>query len=204
MVIKIFLKFFSFRTLLSWFVWFSVTFYLLLNTVWKFPIFQNLQYNLIFATTNTTYAGHIVSYLAILVIPGFVNVKTGNILLGFFFGGLVVAIHELIWMPFYYVVYWSIVSLEKEAVFLLAMVMFVFAFKIYSSGKLRLFQFKWVVIVFAIYCAAWFAVPHLFFGYSNWLPIRTADSWFWNPYVNLIEIIGWILPSAMTLNMMRH
>ncbi len=186
---------------------------LITSVGWKLPFQDHLYYNLLFATANGQPNGaHITSYLCVMALMLFVAGKTKDVFLGVLSGALLVGLHEGIWLVFYYLGYWQFTRwfmltniLKDIPIFSIMIILFVYAFSVYPFNHWHLRDFKVPIILFTIYVALWFFVPHLFFGFSNWLPIRTANlpgsmitstiynetPWFWNPWVNGIEVFSW-------------
>ena len=188
---------------------------LLTSVGWKLPFLQNLYYNLVFATANGAPDGaHITSYLCVMIITLFVTWETRDVFLGVLSGALLVGLHEGIWILFYYAAYFPYITpsmttniIKDWPIFTGMIVLFVYAFTKYPFNHWKLSQFKIPISIYIAYVALWYYVPKLVFGYANWLPIRTANLpgsvitftqfnetiYFWNPYVNGIEIFSWLI-----------
>lgn len=189
------------------------TFILITSVGWKLPFLQNLYYNLLFATANGAPNGaHITSYLCVMATMLFIAWKTRDVFLGILGGAFLVGLHEGIWIVFYYLGYWQFINasmitnvVKDWPIFTGMIVLFIYSFEKYPFNHWHLKDFKIPIVLFAVYVALWFFIPHLFFGYSNWLPIRTANlpnsaitttqynktPWFWDPYVNALEVFSW-------------
>lgn len=194
--------------------------YILLTSVgWTLPFLPNLGYNLLYATANGAPNGaHVTSYLFVMALAIGVSLKTRDPFLGVLSAAFLVSLHEGIWLPLYYLAYGRFVVLpamltnvlKDFPIFSGMLVLFMLGFAKYPLNRWRLSDFKWAALVLAGYGALWFAVPHLFFGFSNWLPIRTDNlpgspitttqwnetPWYWDPWVNATEVVGWALATA--------
>src|SRR5438093_7904833 len=194
---------------------FIVTFDLATSVGWISPFSVNgLEYDLLFARANGQPNGaHIVSYLGVVAIAWIVAVKYRDgpfpvLLLVGLTGAFLVAIHEGIYIPFYYIQYaqyldWSLLTnVLKDVSMFSEMVLFVFAFKNYPFQKMNLKMFTVPALFFTIYCLDWFFVPVLF-GYSPF-PITIINNFkygqtvymetvYWaDPAVNGIEVVSWV------------
>jgi len=194
---------------------FIVTFDLVTSVGWISPFSLNgLEYDLIFARANGQPNGaHIVSYLGVVAIAWIVAVKYRDgpfpeLFLGGLTGAFLVAIHEGIYIPFYYIQYaqyldWSLLTnVLKDISMFSEMVLFIFAFKNYPFQKMNLKMFTLPAFFFAAYCVDWFFVPILF-GYSPF-PITIINNFkygktvymetaYWaDPAVNAIEVVSWV------------
>jgi hypothetical protein len=194
------------------------TYYLLTSVGWKLPFLSHLNYNMIYATTNGAPNGaHITSYLSVMVIMLFVSWKTKDTILGVLSGCLLVGVHEGFWMLFYYSAYGQYVNasmitnlLKDFPIFTSMIVFFVYAFTKYPFNYWKIKEFKIPILIYLAYLILWFFVPHMINSYYGFLPIRTANlpnsvitttqwnetKYFWNPYVNTIEVISWLMLCA--------
>lgn len=157
---------------------------------------KGIIWNFIYATANNQPNGaHITSYLSVIFIALFVWIKTKDIFLGGLFGAFLVAVHEGIWIVFYYSAYGRYLVfpemdtnfLKDFPIFTGMLILFVVAFYLYRSqlwhnhnantfNPYSLKDFKYVYLFFVIYMLAWFFIPHLIDpSYYGYLPIRTAN-----------------------------
>jgi hypothetical protein len=204
---------------------------LLLSTGWKNPlapvIWNGISapgwlFDLFCARANDLPGGaHLVSYIGVPLFGLVVTYKfarrhplTMNTFIGDPFQGLAASVflggvHELIWIVFYYSAYWPYLnwSLAPEVVrdvsFVSMTVLLVVTFWKMPTRKIPLRIFKWPVVLFAAYCAAWFIVPPLLGGPV--FPITTINNpqfgvgafqetpWFSLMWVNAVEVGSWLL-----------
>lgn len=193
------------------------TFFLLTSRGWELPFQDHLYYNLLLATANAGLGGaHITSYLCVMALALFVLYKTRDVFLGILSAGLLVGLHEAIWMIPYYAAYAQYLTIQmwpnvaKDAFASMPMyLLFIYGFRKYPFNRWKLGQFKIPIILFSIYMVLWFALPHLIDSYYGWLPIRTANipsslstvtsgpynitKYFNNAYVNALEVGSWFL-----------
>src|SRR2546426_3269632 len=194
---------------------FIVTFDLATSVGWVSPFSVNgLKYDLLFARANGQPNGaHIVSYLGVVAIAWIVAIKYRDgpfpeLFLGGLAGAFLVAVHEGIWIVFYYAYYWQFLDLDlltnvlKDVSFSSMIILFVLAFKNYPFQKMNLTIFKRPAMLFTAYCMGWFFLP-IAFGY-NPFPITTLNNFkyghtvynetvYWaDPAVNAIEVASWI------------
>jgi hypothetical protein len=122
-----------------------------------------------------------------------------------FLGG----VHEFPWAIAYYAAYWQYLSWSvlipvlRDMSFVAATVIWIVMFWKYPNRAVPLKIFKWPIVVYLGFLAAWFFVPALF-GY-HLLPITTLNnpnfgvgpyqetpffSWWW---VNALEVISWVI-----------
>lgn len=157
---------------------------------------------------------HLASYLAIPGIALVVLFKYRNEPLALLASAFLVGVHEFIWSLFYYAAYAQyldpsqITSIVKEISSMFMYGAFLYTWVKYPLQKIPLRIFKWPVIVFIQYLVFWFIAPAAL-GYHA-LPITTINNYkyghtvyaetdYWNnPYVESIEIIGWLLPFALS------
>jgi hypothetical protein len=173
-----------------------------------------------YARANDLPSGaHLLSYIGVPVFGLVVTYKFAkgggmNRLIGDPFQGLSAevfmgGVHELIWIVFYYTAYWPYLnwSLLSEVVrdvsFVSMTIFLVVTFWKMPTRKIPLKIFKWPVVLFTAYCAAWFVVPPLLGGPV--FPITTINNpqfgigfyqetpWFPLLYVNALEVGSWLL-----------
>lgn len=204
---------------------------LLFSTGWKNPfIISNWQgihvagwlFDFIYARANDLPNGaHLVSYIGVPLFGLVVTYKfakrkprTMNTFIGDPFQGLVAsvflgAVHEIIWIVFYYTAYadklnWSLApEVVRDVSFVSLTILLVVTFWKMPTRKIPLKIFKWPVILFTVYCAAWFIIPWALGGPI--FPITTINNpqfgvgiyqetpWFSLLYVNAIEVCSWVL-----------
>ena len=194
---------------------FIVTFDLATSVGWISPFSINgLEYDLLFARANGQPNGaHIISYLGVVAIAWIVAIKYRDgpfpeLFLGGLAGAFLVAVHEGIWIVFYYAYYWQFLDLDlltnvlKDVSFSSMIILFVLAFKNYPFQKMNLTIFKRPAMLFTAYCMGWFFLP-IAFGY-NPFPITTVNNFkyghtvynetiYWaDPAVNALEVTSWI------------
>ena len=193
------------------------TFELLTSVGWRLPFFLNLSYNILFATANGQPNGaHITSYLCVMFLMLFATYKTRDVFLGILSGALLVGLHELIWVSFFYESYfvylrWFMLPnvLKDFLAFIPMCFLFIIAFAQYPLNRWRLKDFSIPIILYATYVFLWAVVPS-FFG-MGYLPARTlnlpgspitfgsadATKYFMSPIVSGIEIFSWFLLSFL-------
>ncbi|MDG6998462.1 MAG: hypothetical protein JRN15_05030 [Nitrososphaerota archaeon] len=203
---------------LAWIVTLGILADLLTSKGWELPFFQHFEYNMFYAVANNAPNGaHITSYLTIVMLTVFVAAKTKDIFLGGLSGALLVALHELIWIGFYYTAWGQYVNagmitniLKDFPIFTGMLVLFLIGFAKYPYQKWKLSEFKIPLMIYTAYLVAWFFLPHLINpSYYQFLPIRTANlpssltsatvtQWnetkYFNDFLtNAIEVFGWYI-----------
>lgn len=196
---------------------------------------QGFVYDVIFARANGQPNGaHIPSYLGLVIFSFVVCYKfqwrpfkrfedvMGDPFQGIAAAGFLGAVHELLWVSFYYVAYYQYLSwtiapeVIRDVSFVGLCLLLLATFWKYPNRKVPLSVFKWPVIVFLVYLVAWFFVP-LAFGYNQFLPITTINNpqfgsglwqqtpWWADPWVNGTEVVSWILiDSSFILAVLRY
>ena len=161
---------------------------------WHDPFtLQGAYYDLIFARVNSApNVAHIASYLGVcaVAISVFIKFRKGFIdnspeMLALVTGALAVAIHEGLWIVFYYAAYGRYLlsfSLLPNVVvdigFSAMCILFVLAYSKYRSQRLPLKTFYPSIVGYVALLCIWFVVPHLIDpSYYSWLPISTLNNW---------------------------
>jgi hypothetical protein len=184
---------------------------------------QAIVFDIIYARANGQPNGaHIPSYL-ILVVFGFVvcykfqwrPFKTMESLMGDPFQGIAAAgflgaMHEILWIGFYYAGYYQYLSwtdfpeVMRDVSFVGLLLLLLATFWKYPKRKFPLRIFKWPVVLYSAYLVAWFFLPPLLFGFHVF-PITTINNpqfgtglyqqtpWWGNPWVNVMEVGSWLL-----------
>ncbi len=224
--------FFMWAKLVAWALVIGVLGDLLLSEGWHSPLsLDGVWYDLIFARANAQPNGaHIMSYLGAVVFGLVVTYKyrpkgmerfLGDIAQGIGAIGFLGAVHELIWITFYYIAYaqylsWTILpEVIRDVSFVVMLILLVVTFWRYKGRRFSLGIFKWPILAYTIFCVAWFVVP-TFFGYY-WFPITTINNpqfgsglyqetpWFGDWKINLIEVFSWVmLYSTFILQVLRQ
>lgn len=186
-------------------------------------------YNLFFARANGEPNGaHIISYLGVPLFALVVSYKcrpfqpihwdklTTQAFGDIFQGGIAAlflgSAHEAIWIVFYYIGYgqyvsWDIVTnIIRDISFCVMLVILILAFWKYPGRTIPMKIFVTPLILFTIYCGAWFFLPHLIDpSFYNWFPITTINNpnfgtglyaetpWFPDLGTNVMEVGSWLL-----------
>lgn len=154
---------------------------------------------------------HLLSYIPLPILGGYVAYRyrknpPGNIYLGDVYQGILivafgVAVHELIWMTAYEIVWGRFLNLAtlsngiEDAGFALMCALFVYAFVKYPFRTIPLKNFYWAILAYVTLIGLWSMIG---------LPITTINNWqighgtfgitsMWaDPLTNAIEIWSWI------------
>lgn len=179
-------------------------------------------FDLVYARANNQPNGaHLISFIGVAVFGLIICYKAHPFgkqsvkdLLGDPFQGTSAAlflagVHELLWIGPYYVAYsqylnWTLApEVLRDLSFVVMMSLFILIFYRYPGRMIPLKIFKWPIVIYTLFLAAWFFIPALF-GY-HLLPITTLNnpdfgmgpyqetpwfSWWW---VNAIEGFSWVI-----------
>lgn len=194
----------------------GVTLDLVFSKGWIDPLsWDGLEFDLVFARASGTPNGaHILTYLSIPALALVVVWKYHDVFLGLITGALFAAVHELIWIPAYYIAYWQyytgadLTDVLKDISFSVMLVLFVLTFIKYKYQKMSLRMFAVPILLYCWFVDGWFLIPHLldpsFYGYlpvtvlSNFNPVIGQTVYNLSPWYNdlltgVLEITSWIM-----------
>ena len=200
---------------------FTVFVKLFLSVGWVSPLSsQGFVFDMIFARSNGQPNGaHLMSYIGIPIIGLYSmwkfrgtwkDISMPDLSMGLLIGAFLVAIHEGIWEPVYYVAYsqflsWDVLTnVLKDISFASMLILFLLAFWKYPYRTIPMKAFAYPVILYLYFVAEWFFFPYLLTsGYYPLFPITTINNYvygkgiysetaFWNdPFINGIEVASW-------------
>jgi hypothetical protein len=139
--------------------------------------------------------GHWLSWLALLAVV--TRFGYFNIVRGAYAGAFVYCAHELTWITFAGIYNGAMVMIYLHfAPALVVMVSLVLGYFLAYRG-LPLRKEVLVVLIIMVWDVLWmFAGFHA--AVNNWLP-NPKTAYFYDPIVNLVEVLGWVIPSLVAL-----
>lgn len=183
---------------------------------------QGFVYDIIYARANGQPNGaHIPSYVVLVAFAFVVAYKAqwrpfkrledvmGDPFQGIAAAGFLGAVHEIIWVAFYYATYWQYLSwtilpeVLRDVSFVGLLLLLLATFWKYPRRKFPLTIFRWPIAIYTTYLVAWCFIPAVF-GY-HLLPITTINNpsfgtglwqqtpWWGDPWVNTLEVGSWVL-----------
>lgn len=185
---------------------------------WQNPFtWDGLYHDLIFARINETPNGaHIFSYLGIPILCFIVMAKYKDAFLGLLTGAFMVAVHEGIWVGFYYLAYWQFLDwglltyVLKDVSFAGMIALFIFTFIKYPYQQMKLRIFYLPSLIYFIFNLFWYIfpifTPELAYqvlpittinNFKYGLTVYNETAWFADPYVNFLEVFSWLFIFAM-------
>lgn len=146
---------------------------------------SNLFYDFFYATANGQPNGaHISSYLCIGILFIVTYWKTKDVFLSGLMSALLVALHEFIWILFYYATWYKYLVfpemltnfLKDFPIFISMLILIIIAFFKYKPNPFNAWNFYWIITWFIFYMFCWTIIPNLINpSYYGFLPIRTAN-----------------------------
>ena len=187
---------------------FEVLAILLTEQGWHYSLsWDSLYYNLLFArTANQPNGAHIISYLPIPILGLWVAWKfRKGVMLDVFLGLIVAvlgtAIHEGVWIAFYYAFYWQYLSwgtfdnVAKDVFFVVMLYLFYYIYRHYPFQKIPLKTFKWPTMIFLGYNLVWALMGYHISVVNNYIYGQTIygiTQWWGDPLTNAIEQVSWV------------
>ncbi len=198
---------------------------LLTSVGWRNPLtWGGFYYDLIFGRVNNApNAAHLTSYLGVVAVGIAVLVKfrknftkESPEMIALITCALTVAIHEGLWIIFYWAAYGQYLfdlpllpNLIVDAGFSVMIILFVITYSRYKAQRLPIRIFEIPSLVFAGFLAIWFFLPHILsHGFYPALPITTLNNWkfgqgvfnetpwYNDPLPNSFEVLGWVVLAA--------
>ena len=199
---------------------FGVQAILLTSVGWHDPLsWSGLKYDLLFARSeNLPDGAHLMSYLPIPALGLYVAYKfRTEILLDCYLGLLVaalsVAIHEGLWIVFYYIFYaqyltWAVSgNVIKDFFFCGMLGLFALTYVRYPSQKIPLKTFKLPMIIFFVFLCVWAMFGFHISTINNFVygqGVYGITQWWADPATNFFEVASWdILLGAMVIAVWR-
>lgn len=186
---------------------FAVQAILLTSVGWHDPLsWSGLKYDFLFARSgNTPDGAHLASYLPIPALGLYVAWKFRNDLLldcylGLLVAALAVAIHEGLWIVFYYAFYaqylsWGVFdNVIKDVFFCVMLYLFVLTYRRYPFQKIPLKAFKWPTVIYLGFLFVWAAFGFHITTINNFVygkGVYGITQWWGDPSTNFFEVASW-------------
>ena len=173
---------------------------------------SNLESLLIFARAGGTPNGaHLLSYIPLPLLGGWVawkfrkddpgNSYLGAVYLGILVVGFGLAIHELLWIIFYFIQYYGMLALFagsnfiEDIFFSVMCLMLIVALWKYPFRKLPMKTFLWPSVAYLVLMFVWWAYWGLpvstINNYQFGQGVYETTKWWADPFVNGVEIFSW-------------
>ena len=189
---------------------FGVQAILLTSIGWHDPLtWAGLRYDLLFARAgkDVLNGAHLMSYLPIPALGLYVawKFRKDSLLdayLGLLVAGLAVAIHEGLWIVFYYAFYgqylsWGVFdNVLKDVFFCVMLGLFVLTYRKYPLPKIPLKTFKWPTLVYLGFLFVWALFGFHITTINNFVygqGVYDITKWWGDPLTNFFEVASWDL-----------
>lgn len=204
---------------------FAVQAILLTSIGWHDPLtWTGLRYDLLFARAgkDVLNGAHLMSYLPIPALGLYVGWKFRgeiepkillNSYLGLLVAGAAVAIHEGLWIPFYYVFYaqyltWGVFdNVLKDVFFCVMLGLFVLTYLRYPLQRIPFKTFKWPTIIYLGFLFIWAVFGFHITTINNFVygqGVYSVTQWWGDPVTNFFEVASWdILLVGMAIAVWR-
>lgn len=153
---------------------------------------------------------HLLSYIPLPLLGVYVawkyrhsevgNQSTGAVFLGILVIAFGVAVHETVWLFFYFLHYYPLPGFLtygnqiEDLGFTIAMVLLIYAFWKYKFRPMKMWAFWWPFVGYVIFMFVWFWIGIPVSTINNYAlgqgPFQITQ-WWADPFVNGVEILSW-------------